>query len=92
MSRAFALDVVNKTPPSIVRKARFTGTPQSVAKQIQPYIDAGANWINVINVAGFIGSGQFGDAAAAQGLVGEAIHQLRQMNGQAIRPGLTATN
>ena len=91
-SREFALDVANKTPPSIVRKARFTGTPTSVAKQIQPYIDAGANWINVINVAGFIGSGQFGDAAAAQGLVGEAIHQLRQMNGQTTRPGLTAIN
>lgn len=86
--REWALDIANRTPPEMVRRARFTGTPATVAKQMQPYIDAGANWINVVNVAGFIGSGQFGDAAAAQGLVGEAIHHMRVANGQAVRPGL----
>ena len=86
--REYSLDIANRTPPEMVRKARFVGTPESVAKQIQPYIEAGANWINVVNVAGFIGSGQFGDAVEAQNLVGDAIDRLRQINGQPVRSSM----
>ena len=86
--REWSLDVANKTPPEMVRKARFTGTSANVARQIQPYIEAGANWLNVVNVAGFVSSGQFGDAAAAQSLVGDVVDHLRRINGQPVRPGM----
>ena len=91
-SREDALAIIEKTPPEIVRKARITGTPAQVAAQIQPYIEGGANWINVINYAAFVGSGQFSDAAAAQGLVGDVVRHMRIANGQPVPAGLAAAS
>lgn len=87
-SREDALAVIEKTPPQAVLHSRVTGTPAQVADRLQPYIEAGANWLNIVNYATFVGSGQFGDAAAAQDLVGETIRLLRERNGQPVPPGL----
>lgn len=86
--REETLAVIEKVPPSIVRKARATGTPKQVAAELQGYIDAGCNWLNVINYAGFIGSGSFADAAASQGLVTETIRLMRERNGQPVPEGM----
>lgn len=42
---AFVEHVVAHTTPEHARKGWLIGTPEQVAKQIQPYIDAGADWI-----------------------------------------------
>ncbi|MET0984272.1 MAG: LLM class flavin-dependent oxidoreductase [Steroidobacteraceae bacterium] len=81
-SRDDALAIAAKTPPEMVRKVRFTGTPETVAMQLQPYIAAGAQWINIVNVAAFVGTGHFGEAAAAQGLIADVVERLRKINGQ----------
>lgn len=81
-SREDALAVAEKVPPEAVRKARFCGTPKQVADQLQPYLEAGCNWMNILNFTSFVGSGDFGDAVEAQTLVTEVINDLRQRNGQ----------
>ena len=90
-SREDALAIIDKTPPETVRNTRVVGTPEQVADQLQPYIEAGANWLNIVNYATFVGSGQFGDAAAAQDLVGDTIRMLRERNGQPVPDGMAAT-
>lgn len=89
-SREDTLAIIERTPPEIVRRSRACGTPAQVADQLQPYIEAGANWLNIINYASFVGSGNFADAAASQGLVGETIRRLRERNGQEIPAGMVA--
>jgi phthiodiolone/phenolphthiodiolone dimycocerosates ketoreductase len=42
---AFIDTVLAKTTREHVKQAWLTGTPQQVANQIQPYIDAGADWV-----------------------------------------------
>jgi len=39
-SREDAMAVIDKTPPEVVRRARCCGTPENVASQLQPYIEA----------------------------------------------------
>lgn len=89
-SREEALAVAAAVPPEAVRKARFCGTPTQVADQLQPYIEAGCQWLNILNFTSLVGSGDFGDAVAAQGLVTDTINDLRARNGQPI-PGAPIT-
>lgn len=89
-SRADTLAVIDKVPSSVVRKARACGTPKQVADQLQPYIDAGLNWLNIINYAAFVGSGNFADSAASLALVTETVRILRERNGQPIPEGMAA--
>jgi phthiodiolone/phenolphthiodiolone dimycocerosates ketoreductase len=44
-SDAFVDEVVSKTTPEHIRKGWLVGTPPQVAKQIQAYVDAGADWV-----------------------------------------------
>jgi phthiodiolone/phenolphthiodiolone dimycocerosates ketoreductase len=81
-SREDALAVAEAVPPEAVRKARFVGNPKEVADRLQPYIEAGCNWLNILNYTSFVGSGDFGDAVEAQGLVTEVMNDLRERNGQ----------
>jgi phthiodiolone/phenolphthiodiolone dimycocerosates ketoreductase len=83
-SREDALKVAEAVPPEVVRKARFCGTSQQVADQLQPYIEAGCTWLNILNFTSLVGSGDFGDAVAAQGLVTDTINDLKARNGQPV--------
>jgi phthiodiolone/phenolphthiodiolone dimycocerosates ketoreductase len=55
-----------------------------VADQLQPYIEAGCTWLNILNFTSLVGSGDFGDAVAAQGLVTDTINDLKARNGQPV--------
>jgi phthiodiolone/phenolphthiodiolone dimycocerosates ketoreductase len=89
-SREDALAIVDQTPPAAVRLSRFCGTPAQVADQLQPYIEAGADWLNIINYTAFVGSGDFGDAAASQDHLMDTVRLLRERNGQPIPAGMAA--
>ena len=54
ITRAHAISVADQITPDDVRTARFLGTPQQVADQVQPWIDAGATHVLSYNFAGFV--------------------------------------
>lgn len=89
-SREDTLAVIDKVPSSVVRKARACGTPTQAADQLQPYIDAGLDWLNIINYAAFVGSGNFADSAVSLALVTDTVRLLRERNGQLIPEGMVA--
>jgi phthiodiolone/phenolphthiodiolone dimycocerosates ketoreductase len=89
-SREDTLAVIDKIPASVVRRARAAGTPPQVADQLQPYIEAGCDWLNIINYASFVGSGNFADAAESMLLVTETVRLLRERNGQPVSEGMAA--
>jgi len=95
-SREDALKIIDATPSEVVRRARACGTPQQVAAQLQPYIEAipAANecWINVINYSSFLGGGAFGDPDSAVDLVLETCNYLREMNGQPVKRAALAAS
>lgn len=81
-TREHALQITSQVPPGAVRRARTCGTPLQVAKEIQPYIEAGGNAVNIINYATLLATADFGDAEQKQSMVGETINHLRSFNGQ----------
>ena len=85
-SREDAMAIIDETPAEVVRRARCCGTPQQVAEQLQPYVEAIPDtnpcWINVINYSSFFGGGSFGDPDSEVDLVLETCDHLRAMNGQ----------
>jgi len=83
-SREDALAIAEQVTPEMVRKLRFSGTPQSFADQLQPYIDAGLNMLLVGNYAELVLSGDWGDAMAGQNVVAEAYDIIRDRNGQTV--------
>lgn len=74
-----AWKVIDATPPQVVRNTRFAGTPTQVAHQLQPYIEAGINWVNPCNFGMFI---QDPLLSAARDLPGEVCAVLRTLNNQ----------
>jgi phthiodiolone/phenolphthiodiolone dimycocerosates ketoreductase len=80
-SREDALKIARAVPPEMVRKLRFCGTPQAVANQLQPYIEAGLNMILVGNYGELVLSGDWGDALAGQSVVTQTYDLIRQRNG-----------
>jgi phthiodiolone/phenolphthiodiolone dimycocerosates ketoreductase len=87
-SREDALAVIDKVPAEVVRGARACGTPAEVAAQIQPSIEAGATWINLVDYSPLLGSGQFGETGEAVDVSAATVNRLRELNGQ---PQLGAT-
>ena len=83
-SREQALAIADRVPPGAVRRARACGTPLQVAKELQPYIEAGANAVNIVNYATLLASANFGDAEHKQSMVSETINHLRGFNGQPV--------
>lgn len=81
-SREDALKIVNQVSPEMVRNLRFCGTPLEVAKQIQPYIEAGANHIVLLDYGSFVSSGDFGDQVRGSRRMLDTINHLRRFNGQ----------
>jgi phthiodiolone/phenolphthiodiolone dimycocerosates ketoreductase len=82
-SREDALNIARQVSPEMVRHLRFCGTPQQVADQIQPYIDAGMNKILIANYGELVLSGDWGDALAGQRVVSETYDIIRRRNGMA---------
>jgi phthiodiolone/phenolphthiodiolone dimycocerosates ketoreductase len=54
LSEAEANEWIDRTTPEHVEKGWFTGSPEKVADMIQPFIDAGATWVNLIDIMPFV--------------------------------------
>jgi phthiodiolone/phenolphthiodiolone dimycocerosates ketoreductase len=52
--REYALSIVDQITPDDVRRARFLGTPEQVADQVEPYLEAGVTHLLSYNFAGFV--------------------------------------
>jgi phthiodiolone/phenolphthiodiolone dimycocerosates ketoreductase len=81
-SREDALRIVEQVPPSMVRKLRMCGTPQQVAEQVQPYIEAGCTHVRVLDYGALVTSGSLGEAAAGGNRLTDCYEHLRKLNGQ----------
>ena len=79
-SREDALRIARQVTPEDVRNLRVCGTPQQVADQLQPYIDAGMNKILIANYGELVLSGDWGDALAGQRVVAETYDIIRRRN------------
>jgi phthiodiolone/phenolphthiodiolone dimycocerosates ketoreductase len=51
MSQAEVDDIIERTSPEMVRRSFHVGTPDQVAAQIKPFIDAGATFASVFDMA-----------------------------------------
>ena len=81
-TREDALAVVDKVSPEMVRNMKFSGTPEEVAKMIQPFIDAGANHIMIGDYGALVTSGDMGSAVSGARRLAECFAALRRQNGQ----------
>lgn len=81
-SREDALRIANQVSPDTVRKLRICGTPQDAARQIQPYIEAGANYVWAANYSGLVSSGELGTGDTGVEPILETYAALRKANGQ----------
>jgi phthiodiolone/phenolphthiodiolone dimycocerosates ketoreductase len=65
ISHEHALAIAAQVTPDQVRQTRFAGTPDSVAKQFQPYIDAGATHVLVADYCGLVTTGSYSEAESS---------------------------
>ena len=54
MTRSELLAITDRVPPEMVRKTFFYGTPEEVAAEIKPFVEAGADRHLVADVSGLI--------------------------------------
>ena len=80
VSREDALAIIDQVTPDDVRAARLAGTPEQVAAQVQPYIDAGATHVLVGNYAYLITTGDYGDATGGGGAMVDLFDLIRKNN------------
>jgi phthiodiolone/phenolphthiodiolone dimycocerosates ketoreductase len=85
-SREDALRIANAVSPETVRKLRICGTPESAAKQIQSYIEAGANYVWAANYSGLVSVGELGTGDTGIEPILETYDYLRKANGQVAMP------
>jgi phthiodiolone/phenolphthiodiolone dimycocerosates ketoreductase len=81
--REDALKVIEQVTPEMVRALRVCGTPEQAAMQIQPYIEAGCNYVWAANYLGVVARGNWGGAESggSQALF-DTYSVLRQLNHQ----------
>jgi phthiodiolone/phenolphthiodiolone dimycocerosates ketoreductase len=87
-SREDALKICDAVSSDMVRNLRLCGTPEEVADQIQPYIEAGANHIVLGDYSGVVDTAAFFGGVA--GRHARLFNRLRTHNGQAIPAALAA--
>jgi phthiodiolone/phenolphthiodiolone dimycocerosates ketoreductase len=81
-SREDALRIANQVSPETVRKLRICGTPEDAARQIQPYIEAGANYVWAANYSGLVSAGELGTGDTGVDPLLDTYATLRRINGQ----------
>lgn len=78
-SREDAIRVAEAVPPELVARAKFCGTPEQVAAQVHPYLEAGATHCLLGNFVDLLSSGDFADAIERQNRVTDTFAHLRKM-------------
>lgn len=91
-SRDDALRIANAVSPETVRKLRICGTPQDAARQIQPYIEAGANYVWAANYSGLVSVGELGSGDTGVQPILDTYALLRALNGQKALPQQASTD
>lgn len=82
-SREDTLAIAEQVPPEAVRQINMCGTPDDVVDQIQPYIEAGCNYVLISNLAALAGTGDMGDSIGEyMGVMAGMVARLRERNGQ----------
>jgi phthiodiolone/phenolphthiodiolone dimycocerosates ketoreductase len=79
ITKEHALKIADQVTPEQVRQTRFAGTPDSVAKQFQPYIDAGATHVLVADYCGLVTTGSYSEAESSTA-VADLFVAVRQNN------------
>ena len=79
-SREDALRIVKQVPPEAVRATRMVGTPEQVAEQIQPWLDAGATHAFLGNYAPLVAAGNWGDMQGGNATLLQTIEASRLRN------------
>ena len=46
--------IVSRVPPEMVRKAMYTGTPEQVAGVARQFVEAGANFVGLVDFLPFV--------------------------------------
>lgn len=81
-TREAALKIIDQVPSEAVRALRICGTPEKAAEQIQPYIEAGCNYVCAVNYAGLVGAGDWAGGATGSKVMDDTFAHLRKLNGQ----------
>lgn len=77
MDDAFVQQVVDAVTPQHLEKAFFTGSAEDVAKQVQPFVDAGVDYVCAFDYLPLVGDPA--DAAHAVGRLIDLCGRIRQM-------------
>jgi len=76
------MKIVDQITPDMVRHFKFSGTPEQVAKMIQPFIEAGANHVMLGDYGSLVMAGDMGSAVDGSRRIAECFDHLRRLNGQ----------
>jgi phthiodiolone/phenolphthiodiolone dimycocerosates ketoreductase len=74
--------ILGNVTPEMSQKSWIMGTPGRVARDLQPYIDAGARWISIIDMLPAVLAPE--DAIAAPGRTIEVAGRLKAANGRVV--------
>jgi phthiodiolone/phenolphthiodiolone dimycocerosates ketoreductase len=77
--RESALAIIDQVTPDDVRACRFTGIPEQVAEQMQPYIDAGLTHLLPLNCSDLVLLGNYTPAETA-GAMSRLWDAVRERN------------
>ncbi|EHB56466.1 hypothetical protein MycrhDRAFT_3660 [Mycolicibacterium rhodesiae JS60] len=67
MDDAFVDEIVSAVTPEHMQRAWLVGSPAEVARQVQPYLDAGVDWVMAIDYLPVVGTPEDAAAAATRG-------------------------
>ena len=67
MQDSLVEEIVSAVTPAHIERAWLAGSPADVAQQIQPYLEAGVDWVMAIDYLPVVGSPADAAAAAARG-------------------------
>ncbi len=79
VSREEALSMIDQVTPDDVRACRFTGTPEQVAEQMQPYVDAGITHLLPLDCSSLVMLGNYTPSETA-GVMAQLWDEVRKRN------------
>ena len=78
MTDAFVDEIVSAVTPAHMERAWLVGSPSAVAQQVQPYLQAGVDWVMAIDYLPVVGSPD--DAAAAATRGADLCAEIKKLN------------
>ena len=72
-TREHAMNIVDQITPDMVRHFKLSGTPEQVAKMIQPFIEAGTNHVMLGDYGSLVTAGDMGSAVDGSRRLADAL-------------------